>query len=79
MNRVQIQLTGSQVQGLRRRSLETGTPVAALIREAVDAWLGDVDRRQRIERAVAAVGGFHSGIGDVAAQHDRYLDPDERS
>ena len=49
--------------------------MAALVRDAVAAWLHDDERRTRIDRALAAVGGFHSGRHDIAEEHDRYLDP----
>lgn len=74
MKRVQIQLTDAQVRELQLRASSTARPVAALVREALDAWLAEDVRRRRIDRALAAVGGFHSGLGDLAEHHDRYLD-----
>lgn len=79
MERVQVQLTDSQLDVLRRRSDATGKSLAALVREAVAAWIADDERQQRIDRALAAIGGFHSGLGDLAENHDRYLDEDASS
>ena len=50
--------------------------MAALIREAVDrSYPADADdsRDARCERALASLGGFHSGLSDVGEEHDRYL------
>jgi hypothetical protein len=74
MKRVQIQLTEAQVSQLQERAEATARPVAALVREAVDAWVAADLRRAKVDRALAAIGGFHSGLGDVADNHDRYLD-----
>ena len=74
MQRVQVQLTDAQLDVLRRRSDATGKSLAALVREAVEAWIADDERRLRIDRALTAIGGFHSGLGDLAEEHDRYLD-----
>lgn len=74
MQRVQVLLDDTQVGVLRRRSTTTGRPIAALVREAVDAWIAADETRNRIDRALAAIGGFHSGLGDLAEHHDLYLD-----
>lgn len=74
MERVQLQLSDSQISALRERSEATGRSIAALVREAVEIWIAEDARHTRIERAVAAIGGFHSGLGDLAENHDRYLD-----
>jgi hypothetical protein len=74
MTRVQIQLTEEQLRALRARSTATGQPIAALVRNAVDDWLPRADRERRVERALATIGRFHSGLGDLAEHHDQYLD-----
>jgi len=38
----------------------------------VDAWIAEEGRAQRVERALAAIGGFHSGLGDLSERHDDY-------
>jgi hypothetical protein len=40
----------------------------------VDAWLAADERRDARDRALELIGGFHSGLGDLAEDHDRYLD-----
>jgi hypothetical protein len=50
--------------------------MAALVREAVDAVhpADETDSLEaRWERALAAMGGFHSGLPDLARNHDKYL------
>jgi hypothetical protein len=74
MQRVQIQLTDAQLAVLRRRSQASGEGVAALVRRAVDDWMAAERRRAHVERALEAIGGFHSGLGDLAERHDDYLD-----
>ena len=76
MKRVQVQLTEPQLEALRRHGEETGEGVAAAVREAVDDWITRHERAQMWERALAAVGAFHSGLGDLAERHDDYLDGD---
>jgi hypothetical protein len=44
------------------------------MRDAVDALIEADERRRRRDRALAAIGGFHSSLGDLAEDHDRYLD-----
>jgi hypothetical protein len=78
MQRVQIQFTDDEVRTLRARARESGRPVASLVRDAVDAWLAAGERREVRDRAIAAIGGFHSGLGDLAENHDRYVDEDAR-
>ena len=74
MIRVQVQLSEAQVLALREQAAAAERTVAALVREAIDAWLASQDRSARIDRAMAAIGGFHSGQHDLAENHDRYLE-----
>ncbi|MEX2546944.1 MAG: CopG family transcriptional regulator [Chloroflexota bacterium] len=76
MKRVQMQFTEQQLEALRAGASALDRPVAAIVRDAVDAWIADDERGRRVDRALAAVGGFHSGLGDLAENHDRYLDED---
>ncbi len=76
MIRTQIQLTESQVREVKRWADERGVSMAAIIREAVDAHLRDSGRPswdEIVERAIAAAGTAHSGLGDLAERHDDYL------
>jgi hypothetical protein len=74
VERTQISLSSRQAQALRRLAEKRNTSMAALIREAVDRTYGlqaTVDPRW--ERALASVGGFNSGLPDLAERHDDYL------
>jgi len=62
---------------LKRLATEQGVSVAALIRQGVDLLVrtaGGGDETRQRQRALAVAGRFHSGRGDLAAEHDRYLD-----
>ena len=74
MTRVQIQFTEDTARALRSRAKQAGRPVASLVRDAVDAWLAADERRDARDRARESIGGFHSGVDDLAEGHDRYLD-----
>lgn len=76
MQRVQVQLTDGQLRALRRYADASGEGVAALVRKAVDLWIGNEERNHHVDRALEAIGGFHSGLGDLAERHDSYLDED---
>jgi hypothetical protein len=76
MVRTQIQLSDSQAHALRALAAAEGRSMADIIRESVEVLLADRGVRDRAEvarRALAAVGAFHSGVGDLASEHDRYL------
>lgn len=75
MVRTQIQLTDDQANQLRELAAREGLSMAELIRQAVDLILV---RRTAVsvdpwQRCKAAIGGFHSGLGDVAERHDDYF------
>jgi hypothetical protein len=74
--RTQIQLTKAQVSALKAEAARRGQSMAAVIRDAVDQFAvqgaaSTADRRRA--RALAAVGRFRSGHGDVSVRHDAYL------
>jgi len=74
MIRVQMQFTQEQLEALRAQAAASGRPLAAVVRDAVDAWMADHQRSRLVDRALGAIGGFHSGLGDLADHHDRYID-----
>lgn len=77
MVRTQIQLTEEQARALKRLATDRGVSVATLIRESVDRYVrsaGPVDDQEQRRRALTAVGRFHSGRSDLAAEHDRHLE-----
>jgi hypothetical protein len=72
MNRFQVHLTDEQLRALKQAASRQGVPVARVIRDAVDRHLARGGAAGR-ERAIAALGGFRSGLSDVSENHDRYL------
>ena len=76
MVRTQIQLPEQQVTLLKRLAAQQHVSMAELIRRAVDLFTLSPDAaniKEQRERAIAAVGRFHSGRRDLAARHDDYL------
>lgn len=73
MERTQIQLTPEQAEKVRRAAADRGISMAAFIRAAIDEQLASEEQARRRERAIASVGGFRSGRGDVSKRHDDYL------
>jgi hypothetical protein len=68
MIRSQVQLTNEQVRALKELAHRDNTPVAELIRRAVDYWLrsaSPISPDERRRRAIAAAQGFHSEIADI--------------
>jgi hypothetical protein len=73
MHRTQVQLTDEQSRRLKRVAAERGVSISEVIRQAVDSHLAREDPAAYRERAIATIGGFHSGKADVSEEHDRYL------
>ena len=73
MTRMQVQFKADQAAALRAQADAVGRPVAAIVREAVDAWLAGRERDRVWARALSAIGAGHSGLGDLAEEHDKYL------
>ena len=74
MIRMQVQLTQEQVERLRRLAASQGVSVAAVVRSAIDRLEDENERKRKWARAMAVVGKYHGGGGNVAEEHDRYLD-----
>jgi predicted DNA-binding protein len=77
VERTQISLEKEQAERLRRLAHERGVSMSHLIREAVDRAYGpdgEESMESKWERARSAIGSFRSGEGDIARDHDRYLD-----
>lgn len=72
MIRTQVSLTDNQMRRLRAEARRRGVPIAQVVRDAVDRVVptDPGDREARFRRALAAVGRFRSGTGDVSARHD---------
>lgn len=74
MLRTQISLTEEQHSRLRNLAAQKQTSMSALIREMVDQRLAHLSTGDPGERARLAIGAFRSGAGDIARNHDDYLD-----
>lgn len=73
---MQVQLTEDQAGALRHRARSEGRSIADLVREAVGRFAVSGTRPAReelVRRAREAQGRFHSGLPDLAREHDRYL------
>jgi hypothetical protein len=75
MRRVQLQVTDEQATHLDRRSAATGKTVATVILDLIDAQRAVDEQQRRIDIALAALEkpAFHSGLTDVAENHDEYI------
>ena len=77
MIRLPIRFTDTQIKWLRAESRRRKQPMAALVRESVDLHLaapaGKKVALDKWQRAKLAVGGFRSGVKDLALNHDKYL------
>jgi hypothetical protein len=70
--RTQISLTEDQMRRLRAEARRRRVPIAEVVRDAVDRMVpaDPGDRAASFRRALAAVGRFTSGTGDLSARHD---------
>ena len=76
MVRLLVQFTEAQAKTLRIESRRRKQPMAALVRESVDLHLAPSGKKAALDkwqRAKLAVGGFRSGVKDLAVNHDKYL------
>lgn len=74
MVRTQISITEAQAEHLRKRAAAQGVSQAAIVRRALDEYLANTPQAAQLERARAAFGAFRSGCGDLAENHDAYLE-----
>ena len=76
MVRTQVQLPEQQFRALRAVAARRGVSMAELLRQAVETLLRSSPPPDDYcwARASAAIGLFNSGLGDLAEEHDRYLD-----
>jgi hypothetical protein len=71
-----VELTEAQLQALGVLAAKAGVPVAELVRRGVDQIIrsyGGTSLAERRQRALRAVGGYHSGHHDVSIRHDEHL------
>ena len=74
MIRTQIQLTESQYASLKEEAHRQNISLSQVIRGAVEHWLAQRERSERVRRCLDSLGRFRSGKSDVAERHDAYLD-----
>jgi len=77
MVRTQIQLTEEQARMLKKLALSRHLSIAELIRQAVDSLIKSStapDVEERRKRALEAAGRFSSGLCDLSAEHDKYIE-----
>ena len=74
MIRTQVSFSEEQAERLRTQAAARGISQAALLRQALDAYLANDSLAARVERARALAGAYRSGCGDLAENHDYYLD-----
>lgn len=76
MVRTQIQLTEEQSHRLKAIAANEGVSLAEMIRRSIDQFVrtrGQISQVEKRKRALAVVGKYASGAGDVSVEHDRYL------
>ena len=74
MVRTQISITEEQAERLRVEATSRGISQAALLREALDEHLARQSLVARVERARSVLGAYRSDCGDLAENHDFYLE-----
>lgn len=76
MVRTQIQLTEEQCHRLKAIAANEGVSLAEMIRRSIDQFVrtrSQISQAEKRKRALAVVGRYASGDGDVSIEHDRYL------
>jgi metal-responsive CopG/Arc/MetJ family transcriptional regulator len=74
--RTQISLPAELMAAAKQAAAQRGISLAALVRKALEQYLATDDRQRRVDRAKRAVGGFRSGHGHLARDHDDALAQD---
>ena len=74
MVRTQISLSEDQAERLRTEAAVRGISQASLMRRALDEYLARESLAARVERARSLAGAYRSGCGDLAENHDAYLE-----
>lgn len=74
MHRTMIQLEDTQYELLKNRAFEEGVSLAALLRKALDMFLGRGKRKKKLRiDQFKFIGCGQSGVRDLAKRHDDYL------
>ena len=75
MVRTQIQLDEDQYERLKRLAAKRSQSLSQLVRESVERFLDESNRREVWDRLRKAAGSCHdpAGTRDVSRRHDDYL------
>jgi len=75
MERRQIRFTRRQIDAIHREARRRSTSDAAIVRDAVEAWLARTSRAAVVDwpSRARSVGRFDSGASDIGQEHDREL------
>jgi hypothetical protein len=73
---IQIYLEQKQDRALRALAQKLGLSIAELVRRSIDHYLAELPVEE--DPALSIVGLGHSGVGDLAAEHDRYIATSQR-
>ena len=77
MVRRQVQFTAEELAGVQALARETSSSFAAVVRDAVDAYLarrtGAVSRPSSVDRIDSIAGKYRSGYHDISRRHDDYF------
>lgn len=77
MRRLQIRLDDATHRALEARATASRRPLAAIVREAIAAYLRQPGpRRRALEEFTFIRSGRSGGPGDIARNHDKYLAED---
>jgi hypothetical protein len=70
-----VELTERQDKALKMLAGTYRVTVEDLIRRSIDKFIEStpLDMAERRRRALSIVGRYHSGIGDLSIEHDKYL------
>jgi hypothetical protein len=74
MIRTQIQLEEADFERLKREARRRSCSVSAFVRDSVKAALIESEREASGGSVMDLGGKYNSGLGDLAENHDRYLD-----
>jgi predicted transcriptional regulator len=76
MSKTVVELSDEQITRLQEIAAKEGRSVSEVVRESVEAYLGShvpIDRETLKRRFLEAAGTFHSGVPDLAVEHDKYF------
>lgn len=74
MIRTQIQLDEEDFERLKREARRRSCSVSAFVRDSVKASLVQSERGARADSVMELSGKYNSGAGDLAENHDAYLE-----